>query len=119
RLHHRKENLLLRNEADLPPLFAEDGEPGSLLESVPDLSDNPLQALICKETSQEAQSLQTEFNRFLGQDHRLRSLLRCYTKGIRQPRLLAPKLKLSLSATIQKRLKRRLRQFLQQSSRAV
>src|SRR6266446_4924495 len=34
RLHHRKENFLLRSEADLAPVFAEDGEISSLVESV-------------------------------------------------------------------------------------
>jgi hypothetical protein len=121
RLHHRKENFLVRNEADLPCAFADDGEPGSLVESVPDLSDNPLQALLQKETSQEIQSVQSEFGRFLGHDHLLRSLLACQMNGIRQPRLLARQLKLSVPATknLQKRLKRRLRQFLEQSCRAV
>jgi hypothetical protein len=121
RLHHRKENFLVRNEADLPRVFADDGDPGSLVELVPDLSDNPLQALLHKETSQETQSVQSEFGRFLGHDRLLRSLLACHSNGIRQPRLVAKQLKLSVAATknLQKRLKRRLRQFFEQSSRAV
>src|SRR5204863_7284876 len=41
RLHHRSENLLLRNEADLAPVYIDDGEVCSFIETIPAPEGNP------------------------------------------------------------------------------
>src|ERR1043166_8511829 len=88
RLHRRKENLLLRNEADLTPVTLDDGETVSFLETVPDPGENPLASLIRKEDDAQFEAVQQQFRRFLGRDRSLNSLLTCNLSGIRQPRLL-------------------------------
>ncbi len=120
KLHRRKENFLVRNEADLAPVQIDDGEPTRLIESLPDHADDPLAALLRNESRSEFEILRSRFDTFLGPDRRLRSLLACHLKGIRQPRFLAPELGLTVATTknLQKRLRRRFRQFLDQFSLA-
>ena len=117
RLHHRNENLLLRNEPDLVRVHIDDGHVCRLVETIPGLGANPLDNLLSTETTTEHETLEIRFDRFLGQEQRLKSLFTCYANGIWQPRLVAPRLNLSLTATknLQKRLKRRFQKFLEQS----
>src|SRR5258708_2008678 len=81
----------------------------------------PLQCHLPNETSTDTPSMPPECARFRDHHHQPRPFRPCHSHAIRQPRLIAAHLKLSAPATknLQKRLKRRLRQFLQQSSRAV
>ena len=120
RLHHRSENLLLRNEADLAPAYIDDGEVCRFIETLPDPGGNAYENLVHKETSAEFEALQTEFRKFLGRERRLKSLFTCYANGIWVPRDVASRLHLSASATrnLQKRLKRRFQRFLDQQSHA-
>jgi len=120
RLHHRYENLLLRNEADLAPACINDEEVCRFIETLPEPGGNAYDNLVHKETTAEFESLQTEFRKFLGRERRLKSLFTCYANGIWLPRDVASRLHLSASATrnLQKRLKRRFQRFLEQQSRA-
>jgi hypothetical protein len=120
RLHHRSENLLLRNEADLAPAYIDDGEVCRFIKTLPDPGGNAYENLVHKETTAEFESLQTEFRKFLGRERRLKSLFTCYANGIWLPRDVASRLHLSASATrnLQKRLKRRFQHFLDQQSHA-
>jgi hypothetical protein len=120
RLHHRSENLLLRNEADLASVYIDDGEVCSFIETIPDPGGNPYENLVHKETDAEFEALKAQFREFLGREKRLKSLFNCCVNGIWQPRDLASRLHLSASATrnLQKRLKRRVHEFLEQQSHA-
>ncbi len=120
RLHHRSENLLMRNEADLAPAYIDDGEVCCFIETIPDPGGNAYDNLVHKETTAEFESLQTEFRKFLGRERRLKSLFTCYANGIWLPRDVASRLHLSASTTrnLQKRLKRRFQRFLDQQSHA-
>ena len=120
RLHHRSENLLLRNEADLAPAYIDDGEVCRVIETIADPGGSPYENLVQKETDAEFESLKARFRKFLGREQRLKFLFTCYANGIWQPRDLASRLHLSASATgnLQKRLKRRVQQFLEQQSHA-
>ena len=117
RLHHRAENFLVRNEHDLAPVHLDDGETCSFIETIPDPGDSPYDNIVRKETDAEFEALQSQFIRFLGRERHLKSLYTCYSNGIWQPRRIADSLHLSVPVTknLQKRLKRRLRQFLEQS----
>ena len=53
RLHHRSENLLLRNAADLAPAYIDDGEVCRFIETIPDPEGNPYDNLVHKETTAE------------------------------------------------------------------
>src|SRR5437016_5918583 len=64
RLHHRSENILLRNEADLAPAYIDDGEVCRLIETIPDPGGNAYDNLVHKETTAEFESLQTDFRTF-------------------------------------------------------
>ncbi len=118
RLHHRSENLLLRNEADFAPAYIDDGEVCRFIETIPDPAGNPHDNLVHKETTDEFEALKTDFRKFLGREQRLKTIFTCYANGIWQPRDVASRLHMSASATrnLQKRLKRRLQQFLEQQS---
>ncbi len=120
RLHHRSENLLLRNEADLAPAYIDADEVCRFIETIPDAGGNPYNNLVHKETTAEFEALQTEFRKFLGRERGLKSLFACYANGIWQPRDVASRLHLSASTTrnLQKRLKRRFQRFLEQQSHA-
>jgi len=120
RLHHRSENRLLRNEPNLARAYSDDGEPRSIIETMRDPAANPRDYSVHKETAAEFESLRTDFRKFLGRDRRLKSLLTCYENGLWRPRDIAARLHLSIAATrnLQKRLKRRLHQFLEQRSHA-
>jgi len=120
RLHHRSENRLLRSEADLAPAYTDDGEPRPFIETILDSADNPYDNLVRQETNAEFEALRIHFRKFLGRERRLKSLFTCYENCIWRPRDIAARLHLSLAATrnLQKRLKRRLQQFLQQRSHA-
>ena len=120
RLHHRSENLLLRNEADLAPAYIDDDEVCRFIETLPDPGGNAYENLVHKETTDDFEALQTEFRKFLGRERRLKSLFTCYANGIWLPRDVASRLHLSASATrnLQKRLKRRFQRFLDQQSHA-
>jgi hypothetical protein len=113
RLHHRKENRLLRNEPDLPPLWDMDGDPVSPLDLIETPAANPATTLLDQEAVIAGQDRQLRFALFLSDERRLSRLFQLTTAGIWQPKMLASKLKLSRRAieNLQKRLHRRWLKF--------
>jgi len=115
RFHHRKENRLLRNEPDLSPFLTDDGELVPIVEALSASDPDPAQILLLTETTAEMDNSIAAFSAFLGTERRLKRLFHCLCAGIRQPKALASKLKLSRQAitSLQKRLQRRFARFLQ------
>ena len=120
RLRHRKENLLLRNDADLAPVIIDDGESIGVLEAIPSSEPGPPEILIQKEEAGELDQTKERFNRFLGADQLLKDLFACLCDGTSKRAAIARKLRLSASAVknCQKRLARRLDEFNRQRSQS-
>src|ERR1051325_3578905 len=81
RLRHRKENSLLRNEADLALVLTDDGELISLLESLPAPEAGPAETLIRREDAAQA----GQFRASLGRERRLKTLFDLLSAGITRP----------------------------------
>jgi hypothetical protein len=113
RLRHRKENFLLRNEPDLAPVFIDDGEPVSIIETIPDPSPNPAQTLLQNEHTAEVNLRQDRFEASLTKDRPLKILFANLRRGFSAPRVLARKLKITTEAVhnLKKRLKRKWDRF--------
>ena len=109
RLHHRKENFLLRNEPDLARVVTDDGETISPLETIPAPDITPIETLTRAEDDAETEKFKT----FLGRERRLKALLECLRDGEGRPKALARKLRLRPLAiqNLRKRLKRRSLEF--------
>ena len=109
RLHHRKENFLLRNEPDLARVFTDDGEAVSPIELLPAPEPTGLQALLRKEDEAEVR----QFKAFLGRERRLKTLFDSLCDGFRKPKALAGKLKLKVQTikSLLKQLRRRWARF--------
>ncbi len=110
RLHHRIENQLLRNEPDLAPVTLDDGE----IVSIPDPDPNPAETAIHKEDDARFEAFKQAFDAYLGNQRRLRGVFRCFCNGISRPKALASRLKLGVHVIqqIQRRLQRRMLEFL-------
>jgi hypothetical protein len=106
RLHHRKENRLVRNEPDLALVLNGDDHdsPANL---VPDPSPTPTDTIIWDEEANHLDTLKTRFLSFLGNRHKLKTLFRHLCAGDSDPKVLARKLKLNLPVVFS--LKRQLR----------
>src|SRR5436190_2140249 len=89
RLHHRSENRLLRNEPDLGPVTLDDGEPTSIINLIPEPSDNPGHTLLSKESQDRFDRARFLFHGCLGRDLRLHQLFSLYCDGRSKPRDLA------------------------------
>jgi len=113
RLHHRKENPLLRNEPDLAPVLLDDGEMVSVIELIPAPDLSPAEALIHKEASIEFLESKILFATFLARERRLARMLDLLCDGICKPRDLASRLKLGIRniENLRQRLQRRWIEF--------
>jgi hypothetical protein len=89
RLRHRKENSLLRNEADLALVLTDDGELISLIESLPAPETGPAETLIRQQDAEAGQ-----FRASLGKERRLKTLFDLLSAGITRRKALARKLRL-------------------------
>ena len=110
RLHHRKENCLLRNEPDLAPLTYDDGEAVSIIELIPDPSPHPDQTLLDKESHSENEAFRIAATRFLAGDTALLGLFNALYQGVSRRSVLAQRLNLPPAAvkSLRERLMRRL-----------
>ena len=114
RLHHRSENRLLRNEPDLALVTLDDGEVVSITELVPEPSRQPDEAAIHEEDLVGFEEFKQAFERFLGNQPRLRQMFRCFCADIARPKALASRLKVGVRVIqqIQRRLRRKILEFL-------
>ena len=116
RLRHRKENRLLRNDADLAPVIIDDDESIGVLESIPAPDATPLEALISKEQEGEFERLKKRFKAFLGHDRRLINVFACLCAEISKPMALGRKLKRTVRE-VENDLKRLRRKWVEFSGR--
>ena len=117
RLHHRTENEFMVSECDLDPTIHQDGEVIGALENFPAPDPDPAEEAIRHAETERLQSLKQQFILFLGDDQLLNDLFGCLCGGIVKRSAIARKLGLptSLVTNAQKRLDRRLAEFLSQS----
>jgi len=109
RLHHRKENWLLSNEADLALVRDQDGDPVTPLELLPAPDVQPDEALMRKESFIEYNKLRFRFQVSLAKERRLITLFGLNCDGISKPQALAARLKLGVRTieSLQRRLRRK------------
>ena len=114
RLHHRSENRLLRNEPDLALVTLDDGEAVSITELLPEPSRQPDEAAIHEEDLLGYEDFKQAFERFLGNQYRLRQMFQCFCADISRPKALASRLKVGVRVIqqIQRRLRRKILEFL-------
>ncbi len=112
-LRRRKENRLVRNDADLAPVLMEDGEMVSVMETIPSPEPTAVDVLIEKEKAAELDQMKAEVNRWLGQDQLLKDLFACLCAGIVKRADIARRLGLSVNAVknAKARFARRLAEF--------
>ena len=115
RLHHRKENFLLRNAEDLLPVLDMDDEPISFLELIPAPDVPPDDSLLHKESLTHVHELKTRFEAFLAKDRPLINLFELGWDVISKPQTVAANLKLAMGTvrSRRKRLKRKWQAFFQ------
>jgi hypothetical protein len=115
RLHHRKENFLMRNAEDLLPVLDMDDEPISILELIPAPDGPPDASLLNNESLSQVHELKTRFEAFLAKDRPLINLFELGWDGISKPQTVAAHLKLAMGTvrSRRKRLKRKWQAFFQ------
>ncbi len=114
RLHHRMENEIMHNGADLASVETVDGETVGVLEAFPAPGINPAEELMLKEDAAEFEQFKGRVHQFLGKERLLRQVFNCHCAGISKPKAMARKLKVPVRTIqkLQRRLERRMREFL-------
>ena len=93
---------------------ADDGEVVGFIDAIPSPDLTPAETALKAEEDLSFQEFKEDFDRFLGQENPVRMLFRQFCKGISRPKAFASRLKLRVLVirNIQRRLQRRMRQFL-------
>jgi hypothetical protein len=110
RLHHRMENKLMRNEADLLPFVTDDGETISVVELAPAPEPTPLERLIEKEDAARFEQFKAGIRLLLSQERLLLKLFNCFCLDVTKPQAQARLLKVAVGdiQDLQRRLRRKL-----------
>ena len=110
RLHHRMENKIMRNTADLIPFLTDDGETISVIEKAPAPDPSSLEVLMEKEDAIRFEEFKAEIRGVLAQERLLLRLFDCYCADVCKPRDQARKLKLPVQhmQDLRRRLRRKL-----------
>ena len=110
RLHHRMENKIMRNTADLAPFLTDDGESISVVEKVPAQDRTSLEILMENEEAARFEEFKTRIRAFLAEEGVLLRLFDCFCADICKPKEQARKLKLPVRhiQDLQRRLRRKL-----------
>jgi len=118
RLHHRKENLLLRNAEDLAPVTLDDDETISRIETIADPRPNPADNAIIQENETKFEAFKHAFELYLGPERRLKNLFECLADGVTSPKAIAAHRKTRSRGlqALQRKLQRRMVEFLKAKS---